>query len=54
MTQLSASAQAETDWPTRQETIIVPTGAGGNTDLMARVAAQQLAEIFGQPCVVEN
>jgi tripartite-type tricarboxylate transporter receptor subunit TctC len=50
----SVSAQAATDWPTRQVTIIVPTGAGGNTDLMARLAAQHLGEKFGQPFVVEN
>ncbi len=50
----SASAHAETDWPTRQVTIIVPLGAGGNTDMMARLAAQHLAEKFGQPFVVEN
>jgi tripartite-type tricarboxylate transporter receptor subunit TctC len=50
----SVSARAATDWPTRQVTILVPTGAGGNTDLMARLAAQHLAEKFGQPFVVEN
>jgi tripartite-type tricarboxylate transporter receptor subunit TctC len=54
MTLMTASAEAGTDWPTRQVTIIVPTGAGGNTDLMARLAAQHLAEKFGQPFVVEN
>jgi tripartite-type tricarboxylate transporter receptor subunit TctC len=54
MTLFSASAPAATDWPTRAVTIIVPTGAGGNTDLMARLAAQHLAEKFGQPFIVEN
>jgi tripartite-type tricarboxylate transporter receptor subunit TctC len=42
------------DWPTRSVTIVVPFGAGGNTDMMARLAAQQLSEKFGQPFVVEN
>jgi tripartite-type tricarboxylate transporter receptor subunit TctC len=50
----SAPVQAATDWPKRQVTIIVPLGAGGNTDMMARLAAQHLAEKFGQPFVVEN
>ncbi len=54
MTLVSASVQAATDWPTRQVTIIVPTGAGGNTDLMARLAAQHLSTKFGHPFVVEN
>jgi tripartite-type tricarboxylate transporter receptor subunit TctC len=54
MALLSSPARPETDWPIRQVTIIVPTSAGGNTDLMARLAAQHLAEKFGQPFVVEN
>jgi tripartite-type tricarboxylate transporter receptor subunit TctC len=43
MSLCSVSAQAATDWPNRQVTVIVPTGAGGNTDMMARLAAQHLA-----------
>jgi tripartite-type tricarboxylate transporter receptor subunit TctC len=42
------------DWPTRTVTIVVPFGAGGNTDMMARLAAQDLSEKFGQSFVVEN
>jgi tripartite-type tricarboxylate transporter receptor subunit TctC len=42
------------DWPTRPVTVVVPFGAGGNTDMMARLAAQHLASKFGQPFVVEN
>ncbi|MDI1344653.1 MAG: tripartite tricarboxylate transporter substrate binding protein [Pseudolabrys sp.] len=54
MTLFSASVHAATDWPTRQVTIVVPTGAGGNTDLMARLAAQHLSVKFGRPFIVEN
>jgi tripartite-type tricarboxylate transporter receptor subunit TctC len=43
-----------TDWPTKQVTIIVTTAAGGNTDLMARMAAEQLTARLGKPFVVEN
>ena len=50
---LCAPARAA-DWPTKSVTIIVPFGAGGNTDMMARLAAQHLTEKFGQPFVVEN
>ena len=50
---LVASAHA-LDWPTRAVTIIVPLAAGGNTDMMARIAAQRLSERFGQAFVVEN
>ena len=42
------------DWPTRPVTVVVPLGAGGNTDMMARLGAQRLSEKFGQPFVVEN
>ena len=42
------------DWPTRSVTVVVPFGAGGNTDMMARLAAQHLSEKFGQAFVVEN
>ncbi len=42
------------DWPTRPVMIVVPFGAGGNTDMMARLAAQDLSQKFGQNFVVEN
>ncbi len=42
------------DWPTRPVTVIVPFGAGGNTDMMARLGAQRLTAKFGQTFVVEN
>src|SRR5580658_10693135 len=48
-----APAQAE-DWPSRPVTIVVPFGAGGNTDMMARLASQDLSAKFGQTFVVEN
>jgi tripartite-type tricarboxylate transporter receptor subunit TctC len=50
---LGGSAAAET-WPARSVTVIVPFGAGGNTDMMARLGTEHLTEKFGQPFVVEN
>jgi tripartite-type tricarboxylate transporter receptor subunit TctC len=47
-------SQASSDWPTRPVTIIVPFVAGGNTDMMARLAAERLSAKFGQPFVIEN
>ena len=41
-------------WPSRSVTIVVPFVAGGNTDMMARLAADHLAAKFGQPFVIEN
>jgi len=42
------------EWPSRQVSILVPTAAGGNTDLMARLAAEYLQTRFGKPFVVIN
>ena len=39
---LSGSIPAA-DWPSRLVTIVVPFGAGCNTDMMARLAAQHLS-----------
>jgi tripartite-type tricarboxylate transporter receptor subunit TctC len=50
----SCDSQASSDWPTRPVTIIVPFVAGGNTDMMARLAAERLSAKFGQPFVIEN
>src|SRR5262249_7735261 len=42
------------DWPSRPVTIVVPFGAGGNTDMMARLAAEHLSARLVQSFVVEN
>jgi tripartite-type tricarboxylate transporter receptor subunit TctC len=42
------------EWPLKPITVIVPFGAGGNTDTMARLASQHLSTKFGQPFIVEN
>ena len=42
------------DWPDHPVTIIVPFGPGGNTDMMARLAAQDLTQKFGQNFIIEN
>jgi tripartite-type tricarboxylate transporter receptor subunit TctC len=48
---LPAGAQ---DWPTRPIRILVGFGAGGGTDIAARIIAEPLQEILGQSVVVEN
>jgi tripartite-type tricarboxylate transporter receptor subunit TctC len=53
MLALAAPLQAA-DWPARPVTVVVPFGAGGNTDMMARLAAQHLSAKFGQSFVIEN
>jgi tripartite-type tricarboxylate transporter receptor subunit TctC len=51
---LAPSPGIAQDWPTRTIKIMVGFGAGGGTDLAARIVAQPLQEILGQPVVVEN
>jgi tripartite-type tricarboxylate transporter receptor subunit TctC len=50
---LSGTAQAQ-DWPTRPIKLLVGFGAGGGTDIAARIVAQSLSDVLGQPVVVEN
>src|SRR5262249_31450282 len=48
-----ASAQAQT-FPSRQITLIVPFPPGGSTDVAARIMAERMRPILGQPIVIEN
>lgn len=47
-------AQSSTEWPTRPVTIVVGFGAGGPTDVLARILAEGLTNKFKQPFVVDN
>src|SRR5262249_17144501 len=49
-----AQAQNAATWPTRPLRLIVPTGAGAATDIMARLLANGIGGGLGQSVVVEN
>jgi tripartite-type tricarboxylate transporter receptor subunit TctC len=49
-----AWAQTSSSWPTRPIKLIVPTGPGAATDVMARLLAEGVTRGLGQPLVVEN
>jgi len=45
---------AQTNYPNKPITMIVPFPPGGVTDLVARELAKRITEAFGQACTVEN
>ena len=49
-----ARAQASAAWPTRSINAVVPYGPGGAVDIMMRIVGEQMAQILGQPIVVQN
>jgi tripartite-type tricarboxylate transporter receptor subunit TctC len=51
----AAGARGEDSrWPDHPVRIIVPYPAGGSTDVLCRILADRMKEIFGQPFVIEN
>jgi len=50
---LSSQALAQ-DYPNRTIKMIVPTGAGGITDILARLVGKSLGDQLGQAVVIEN
>jgi tripartite-type tricarboxylate transporter receptor subunit TctC len=51
---LPTSAAAQAEWPGHPIRIVVGFGAGGGTDIAARIIAQPLSELLGATVVVEN
>src|SRR4051794_9535141 len=47
-------AAAAQPYPSRPITMVVPFGAGGPTDALARILAQRMSQTLGQQVLVEN
>ncbi len=45
---------AQDRYPSRPITMIVPFAAGGSTDVIARVVAEAMRDVLGQPVVIDN
>ena len=50
---IGSAANAQT-WPSRPIKLIVPTGPGAATDIMARLIAESVSRTLGRPMFVEN
>ena len=48
------SVQAQSEWPAKAVTLIVPFPAGGGTDAFARPMAAQFARLTGKQLVIDN
>lgn len=48
------AAKANNAWPSKSITIVSPYPAGGITDILCRIVADELSKVLGQAVVVEN
>ncbi|MDB5927700.1 MAG: hypothetical protein JWN13_6636 [Betaproteobacteria bacterium] len=53
-TLVSAAASAQAPYPNRAVRLVVPSSAGGGSDIVARIVAPKLSERFGQQVIVDN
>lgn len=51
---VGAQALPATRFPSKPVTIVVPYSAGGGTDIVGRLMAQRLSQLWGQSVVVDN
>jgi tripartite-type tricarboxylate transporter receptor subunit TctC len=51
---MTGTAQAQTKFPERPITMVVPFAAGGPTDIIARIVGEHMSKVLGQQVVIEN
>src|SRR5262245_27052077 len=50
----SAAAPADPNYPSKPVRLIVPFSPGGTNDILARMIAAHLTEVFGKTMIVDN
>lgn len=50
----AGAAEAQSDYPKRNITMIVPFAAGGPTDVVARIVSEHMSKTLGQTILIEN
>jgi tripartite-type tricarboxylate transporter receptor subunit TctC len=51
---LASAGQAQSGWPTKPVTLVVPFPAGGGTDAFARPMSAQFAKLTGKQLIIDN
>ena len=54
LSMVSGAVSAQGAWPSKPITITVGFTAGGSTDIVARMVAEEMRKTWGQPVIVEN
>src|SRR5215813_14624226 len=50
---VSRNARAQA-YPSRPITVVVPSGAGGPSDVVARIVGERMRGFLGQPLIIDN
>src|SRR5262245_50248372 len=51
---VASASTAAAQYPANAITMIVPFGAGGSSDAIARIVAERMAKALGQSIIIEN